>query len=237
MSINKFLFFYCVFFIQSCSAIIITKKNYVNPIIRYYPQKSDTLAFDNLRFFKISAVNDAISTEIVTFKIVGFYFTYKDEKFYTENSTFSPKYISKIFSEKPNRITLDTVILIDQNNVIYKKKEEISIVLTYPEENKYSCLEISKSINFKTLLKENAYTHEIIVQKSSNFCPIICFFNLGTIFNVEIKNTTGTIIYNQMLKSGEISIENYFPILDEEIYFIKISGDCNWEGQIKFNDG
>lgn len=204
----------------------------VDPIIRVYPHKVDTILFDNLRFVRLTAVNGPNSPEVMTFRVNGFSFMYEGKRFYSENGVFSANLITQIYADKPTKIMIDTVYLIDQNKSVYKENASLEMLVTYPNENRFSCLEKQKSLDFKALLKSNPNTDELRIIKDQDNCPIICFYNLGSIFTVEITAKDGSILYKKDLMAGELNIDNYFAITNESELNVKIVGDFNWTGRI-----
>ena len=236
LSISKCLLIVILFSgCKSTHSLNTDQKKQINgdPVIRIYPNKVENLSFDNLRFFRIMAVNSPNSPEIMSFQVNGFNFTYNGQSFYSETGAFTSEFINKIYADRPATVSIQTVDLTDQNKQTYKRKTDIIISLSYTNGNNYSCLESKKSIDFKTLMKTRK-NDEILIQKNENECPILCFYNLGSIFSVEITSFSDEILYKKTLKAGEITIDNYFIIPDENGLNVKITGDYNWQGKIKF---
>lgn len=202
------------------------------PLIRTYPQSIDTILFDNLRFFKLMVVNNPENPKTVMFNVKGFHFNYSGNKFTCQKNKFSTDLIERIYIDKPEKIRIDSIYYIDNVGKKYYNKVNIDFYIEYPDENNFSCLEKGKSVDVKELIKNRKNGDLVNVNLAENNCPILCFYNMGSVFQVQISNSSEEVLYSKQLSYGEISIDNYFIFPENEILNVVITGDINWKGQL-----
>lgn len=205
-----------------------------SPIFRVYPSKKE-FTFDDLKFFKISAVNIPESPEIVEYHILKFSGTINSHRFHLEGNRFSDEFIDSLYNAKVNEILIDSVYLTNNYGNKINCKTEIKLTILNSVKTDLKCNETKKIYDFHDL-RVQSKNSIITIEKDTNYCDILSFFKLGTISTVVIRNDKNDVISQKNIYIGEKSIENYFSFSGISHFFIEISGDYIWKGEVLIND-
>ncbi len=168
-----------------------------HPIVRYKPLAiSDSINFDDLRFFTVFSTSQAGCPIYLNYKIEKMYFSYGSYSYVSNNGKFSSSMRDSIFAFKPTILSIDSVVVIEGvNESLHYMKLDRKINLIYPLENSFKCLDLGKKSHFvfKDIL--NLDSNKIIILKAEKDCDVIEFSKLGSSSHVSILDKNDKVIF------------------------------------------
>lgn len=195
--------------------------------------KSDSIRFDNLRFFKVFASSKP-GGKYERYIVEKTWFSFDEKSTSSIGGKVGKILTDQIFNSKSKVVSVDSVLLRKVgDNKFFNKKVDFKFRVVYPQEYKFECLDDKDHYNFKELVKVDGTVINVLLDE--NRCKVLEFNNLGSLSVVNISSN-GKSVFNQEIKNGYRDIDYFFNFSNFKMLDIKITGDYNWKGEINIVD-